>query len=724
MSQQAHAVVQAQQKIAAGLPQGMPLHRSVLQHAAINPAITPVHSGILQRCSGGVECEECCQKRLERGGMMQRAAVSAAPVNSVPPIVHDVLSSPGQSLDAGTRAFIEPRFGYDFSQVRVHSAVPKVIQTRLSVNRPGDKYEQEADQVAEEVMQMPECEAQREGGADGYVQGNHDRRIYPQSQKLHQQPEEKAEELQRQTMGEEDEETLQAKEPSGQIPEVTPELDAHINSIRGGGQPLPESTRAFFESRFGFDFSHVGIHTNARANETAASLHARAYTIGDDIVFGAGQYAPETKEGKRLLAHELTHTLQQKSEAAIRRRRLSGVEEESEEETIYTKRESAGLEVSPMKAHTFASPASERIFRNPAPPETKKELTPEKQTENITGRHEEVAWSRTSQGMVEEVIPGQRFRVMNFGVNKATLKKEHQEFLSRTVYYGTLSLDPMAKIMIIGHTDQTGSRKLNETLANRRARAVEEFLKSIGVRKDRIEAVTGKGFDEPISDNETVLGRAKNRRVEVLVTPWKPEKPVPKLIAELQQGMLPYVIRVENFSAAPFQDTVKRIVEEAFKPISLIQFDWEGKSTSAEAIIDFDDATKWSRVLGLTGTIYMQTFRHNQICKVKGDPSSCEKVFPNTADMIGIAIANTVAHEAGHLLSLDHVLQRDNYMWTPDLESLSSKKNKTFEEKILLQRTLQVTPSKFNDSQIVWMIHRIQEKRKASKEHPNVIEFQ
>ncbi len=92
--------------------------------------------------------------------------------------------------------------------------------------------------------------------------------------------------------------------------------------------------------------------------------------------------------------------------------------------------------------------------------------------------------------------------------------------------------------------------------------------------------------------------------------------------------------------------------------------------------------------------------------------------------MMGIAIANTVAHEAGHWLSLDHVLQRDNYMWTPDLESLSSKKNKTFEEKILLQRTLQVTPSKFNDSQIVWMIHRIQEKHKASKEHPGVIEFE
>src|SRR5258708_36455630 len=114
MSQQAQAVVQTQQKIA----EPSSIKGSILQRAAAVPSITPVHSGILQRCSGGVECEECRQKRL---GMLQRAAVSAVPVNSVPPIVHNVLSSSCQPLDAGTRAFMEPRFGHDFSQVRVHT---------------------------------------------------------------------------------------------------------------------------------------------------------------------------------------------------------------------------------------------------------------------------------------------------------------------------------------------------------------------------------------------------------------------------------------------------------------------------------------------------------------------------------------------------------------------------------------------------------------------------
>src|SRR5579884_977988 len=71
-----------------------------------------------QHTIAGGECEECRQKRE---GVLQRSAISAAPTNGVPPVVHDVLNSPGQPLDVGTRAFMEPRFGFDFSRVRVHT---------------------------------------------------------------------------------------------------------------------------------------------------------------------------------------------------------------------------------------------------------------------------------------------------------------------------------------------------------------------------------------------------------------------------------------------------------------------------------------------------------------------------------------------------------------------------------------------------------------------------
>jgi len=78
-----------------------------------------------------------------------------------------------------------------------------------------------------------------------------------------------------------------------------------------GGRSLNPSERSFFESRMGYDFSNVHIHDNSKANEFAKNINALAYTHGNDIVFGPGQYQPNTSEGKRLLAHELTHVVQQ-----------------------------------------------------------------------------------------------------------------------------------------------------------------------------------------------------------------------------------------------------------------------------------------------------------------------------------------------------------------------------------------------------------------------------
>ncbi len=81
--------------------------------------------------------------------------------------------------------------------------------------------------------------------------------------------------------------------------------------MKGGGQPLPESIRTLFESRYGFDFSKVRIHADIKSAELARALNAKAFTVGQDVVFGAGQYAPWTAAGKILLAHELAHVIQQ-----------------------------------------------------------------------------------------------------------------------------------------------------------------------------------------------------------------------------------------------------------------------------------------------------------------------------------------------------------------------------------------------------------------------------
>ncbi len=117
--------------------------------------------------------------------------------------------------------------------------------------------------------------------------------------------------LQKQIEPEEEEEPVQTKGNSSNAAVVTPGIESSINSLRGKGQPLSESTRNYFEPRFGDDFSHVRIRADSKAAETAKSINARAFTTGKNVVFGAGQYSPDTSYGRNLLAHELTHVIQQ-----------------------------------------------------------------------------------------------------------------------------------------------------------------------------------------------------------------------------------------------------------------------------------------------------------------------------------------------------------------------------------------------------------------------------
>jgi hypothetical protein len=86
-------------------------------------------------------------------------------------------------------------------------------------------------------------------------------------------------------------------------------------ALHSGGQPLDHETRHYMESRIGFDFGRVRVHSDDRAASSAKAMGAQAYTVGSDVVFGAGRYAPQTTEGRRLLAHELTHVVQQSSPA-------------------------------------------------------------------------------------------------------------------------------------------------------------------------------------------------------------------------------------------------------------------------------------------------------------------------------------------------------------------------------------------------------------------------
>jgi len=494
--------------------------------AAPVPAITPVRGTVLQRACdcgqhtvGGAECEECKKKKKTP---LQRQDTASGGPSVAPPIVHDVLSSPGQALDGDTRAFFEPRLGHDFSQVRVHQDTKSAesaeavnalaytvgnnlvfgagryapatshgrrllahelthvvqqqshgassIQYQLEIGAEGDHFEQEADRMAERVVDTADVDggsgfspsharptlqrATESPATTAQVQTSSSRMVRPllvedDVRDLKEGQMRKGEflvKLQVSVCAAADEElkavgrTTQAcpylarwmnhlsmKESSfveralrkyapeaagaaradayippvtarvrrgvarwaktGEITEVPDELrgqliaanvvgaienaisgigsaigkaasavaggvkkaastvsglfakeragglrgagsEQEIRSHLGEGHPLEGGVRARMETAFGQDFSDVRIHADPHSFEQSNQLNARAFTVGRDIGFAAGEYQPGTLIGDALLAHELAHVLQQRNSAG-------GVIQKSEGVTNY-----------------------------------------------------------------------------------------------------------------------------------------------------------------------------------------------------------------------------------------------------------------------------------------------------------------------------------------------------------------------------------------------------
>ncbi|MEK7395624.1 MAG: DUF4157 domain-containing protein [Candidatus Poribacteria bacterium] len=195
---------------------------------------------------------------------------------------------------------------------------PPHIQAKLSVNQPDDKYEQEADGIAEKVMRMADPSQQQaipvsSKSGDLVIQ-----RECPEC-------EDDEESLQRKGLSEQG---IAVSNHSMDMPPIVHEV------LRSPGQPLDSSTRAFMEPRFGHDFSRVRVHTDAKATKSAQTVNSLAYTFGNNVVFRAGLYTPNTMTGQRLLAHELTHVLQQYNGQSTSLQRQSEETEEDANQTI------------------------------------------------------------------------------------------------------------------------------------------------------------------------------------------------------------------------------------------------------------------------------------------------------------------------------------------------------------------------------------------------------
>ncbi len=180
------------------------------------------------------------------------------------------------------------------------------IQTLSRLDR--QKLNRQADEETEE-------EEKKEEDDEGLLQTK--RNASDNSLLQRQTDETEEEEEKKKKKEDEEEQTLLTKRSSAKNLKVSPKLEERLKSNLGGDHPLPELTRAFFENRFGHDFSQIKVHDDAHAAETARELNAQAFTRGNDIFFDAGQYQPNTPQGRWLLAHELTHVVQQQPESPL-----------------------------------------------------------------------------------------------------------------------------------------------------------------------------------------------------------------------------------------------------------------------------------------------------------------------------------------------------------------------------------------------------------------------
>jgi hypothetical protein len=201
---------------------------------------------------------------------MQQLVVKADQKNTAQ---HTVKAPP--SAHAPARRLLELQ--HNPSNHGILRCCPDIIQAKLTMGTSGDRYEHEADRVAEAVMRTAEPAVQRTAG------GRKEERLVP------------------------------TKTVAGMTSAVAPLLKARIDAMRGQGAPLSGAVRAFFEPHLGHDLSHVRIHNDTSAAESAHALGAQAFTVGQDVMFATGKYAPETMTGKHLLAHELVHVLQQRA---------------------------------------------------------------------------------------------------------------------------------------------------------------------------------------------------------------------------------------------------------------------------------------------------------------------------------------------------------------------------------------------------------------------------
>jgi outer membrane protein OmpA-like peptidoglycan-associated protein len=328
------------------------------------------------------------------------------------------------------------------------------IQAKLAVSEPGDALEREADRIAERVTESSASGADA-GVSIGVARG-----------------------------------AQRASRDDG-VAAASAGVTDYVAASRGGGSRLPSDARGFFESRLGRNLSNVRVHDDVAAAHAADAVDARAFTAGEDVYFARGEYSPHTSSGRKLIAHELVHALQQAPTATA---------------------SSSGARSAPPAA----------IQRDTGHAHAKSPMTAERAWAN--------AHPAGMSGYAEDLV-----RLWNFGIDSDKLKPEHRSSLLRMAkQWLKLFQHFPGHIKIYGYASPSGSEGGNIDLSHRRISSVMDFLQKNGFPGDLISDTRGRGSHSPLPSTEIAPGDAPerigwkmavNRSVDIMVDFGSEETP-------------------------------------------------------------------------------------------------------------------------------------------------------------------------------------------------------
>ena len=483
----------------------------------------PVSRRVLQRAcacgkhgGNGGECAECRKKRLA----VQRRAVGRGP-DVAPPIVPEVLRSPGRPLDDATRSFMESRFNHDFSQTRV--TTPQLTTNDLTIGPINGSFEREAEQQSRRVMSA---------------------------------------------------------------------------SVTGSASPAKPN------------FGRVRIHTDARAAESARAVDALAYTVGEHIVFGAHQYAPETSVGRYMLAHELTHVEQQNRGG--------------------------------HKLQRWADCKPPRLSLEDCPPRQSGEVQRARSGSMVFLPNLKVP-ATGEEGVL----------ITNFDIGSAAIKPNHHETLYWKQFLKKIEGN-RSQWKILGFTDCQGSESLNEKLRKDRAEAVFGILPP--QIKPQIVSRDGAPLHNCVTENNDAAERTFNRSVAFILE---------KRFADMEPEVVEGKIHTEEPDTSDCNKNQRDALALAF-PLA--------KKMVDAAFTRFDDPALMGKYFGKDAMDHRFHISQNfvQIKKgLSGDPTfQCKEddsmlcggdyayVWPVVGDDIHICeasfrkdtdfLARTIVHESAH----------------------------------------------------------------------------